>query len=158
MKRTRRTSQTIVNVEAGADATEIEREETMALEEEVVVAEEAEAAVEEAEEATATTTMQEEGVATSMEAEAAKGTTMGTRTTSVSGINNTRSRTSISHRCLQPYPCHTQYQALRQHTRATIWTFTPTKWVAMPTVASGATKGSSNGCDRPHLVQRASLQ
>ena len=149
----------MADTKAGAGAAEAEREETMVLVEEVVVAEEAKVAeAEEAEETTATTTIQEEVVATSMEAEAAAGTTMGTGTASIRGISNTRSRTSNSHQCLQMYPCHTQYQALHQRIRSIIWTVTPIKWVAMPTVASGATKGSSNGRDRPYLVQRASLR
>ena len=142
--------------EAGVGAVGTEKEETMTLEEEVVTAEVA--AVEEAEEATATKTMQEEVMATSMEAEAVEAITMDIRTTSISQIN-TLSRISNNHRCPQRYHCCTQYQDFHhQHTRATICIVMPIKWVAMPTVANGATKGSSNGRDQPHLIQRASLR
>ena len=143
----------MVDEEAEASAG-TEKEETMALMEDAVAVEEVEvASMEQAEEATATTTRQEEVAENSMKAEATDAITMDTRTTSIRRINNTFSRISNNHLCPQQYHCRIQYQALRhQHTRATIWTNTPIKWAAMPTAASGVTKSSSNGRDRPHLV------
>ena len=147
----------MVNAEAGSGAAKTEREETMALVEEVAVMAVAEVAeVKEAKEATATTTIQEEAMGTSIEAEAAKDIMDTITTTHIRGINSTQSCMSNNHQCSQLYHCHTQYQALYQHTKATTWTVMPIKWVATPTVASGATKGSNIGHDQPHLVQRAS--
>ena len=65
-----------------------------ALEEEAKAMVMVEAAEEEAEEATTTTTMVEEVVTTTMEAEVAEATTIGTRTTSIRGINSTHSHIS----------------------------------------------------------------
>ena len=127
--------------ETGTGAAGTEKEENIASEEEVV------ATVEEGEEATATTTIQEEVVATSMYAKAAEAITMDTRKTCIRQTNNTLGHISNNLLYLQQYRCCTQYQALHQRTRATIWTVMPIKGITMPTVANGATKGSSNCCD-----------
>ena len=142
----------MADTEAGAGTAETAKEETMALEEEVVVAE-----VEVAKESTPTTTMQEEVMVASMEAEAAEGI-MDTITTSIEGTYNTHSHIFNNHRCPQQYRYRTLFQVAvhHQHTKATIWTAMQIKWVTMPTVTSGATKGNHIGLDQPHLVQRAS--
>ena len=142
--------------EAEACAADIEREETMALVEEtkpVVVAEVA--VVEEAgETSTATATILEEVVTALMEAEeVAEGTTTGTTTTSIRGINNTPSCIS-NNKYLRQFLCLIPCPVPDHSSRATAWTATPIRPVAMSTVVNGTTKGSNNGRDQPHLVQR----
>ena len=144
----------MADAEAGSGAAETEKGKTMALEEEVVAAEEDV----EAKEATTTTAMVEEVVSTITEAEVVEATTMDTRTTSIRGTNNTHSLISNHHQCPQQYRYRTLFQVAvhSQHTKATIWTAIQIKWVTTPIVASGATKGNHIGLDQPHLIQRAS--
>ena len=159
MKRIRKTTRnkTMADAEAEAGAAaETERKGTMEAsveEAEAIVVVEEVATVEESMEATATTTMVEEVVAASMlEAEAAEGI-MDTITTNTRGINNTVRYTS-SNQCLQQF-LYPMRIVPNHSSRATTWTATRIKPVAMPTVANGATK-CNNGRDQPNLVQRAS--
>ena len=114
---------TMFTKEADAGPGEIERGETMALVEEaeaVVVA----AAVEEAEKAIATaiatTPMQEEAVAASMEAEEATESIMDTTTTSTGLINNTLSRIS-NNKCLRQILCLIPCSVPDHSSRTTTW-------------------------------------
>ena len=108
----------------------------------------------EVEGATTTTTMVEEVVATSMEAEAADDATMSTRSTSIRGINSTLSHLSNS-QCLEQFYCPIQ-RPVQYHTfRTTTWIATQIKVVTTRTVAYGATDGHT-GRDLPNLVQRVS--
>ena len=112
------------------------------------------AAVKEAEGTTPTTTMEEEVLTASMEAEEATESIMDTRIISTRGINNIFCHIS-SNQCLQQCLYLIPRPELERSSRTPTWTAMPSRWVEAPTVTNGATKGNS-GRDQPNLVQRTS--
>ena len=108
-----------VEAEAGA-ATETKRNKRIeaSVEEDAVDA--MVEAEEEAVEATTTTTMVQEVVATTTEAEVAEATTMDTRTTSIRVINNTHSHI-FSSKCLQQFCYLIQHPVQHLTFKATAW-------------------------------------